>query len=47
MYRKYIYFASFVFLLGLASFANGTEGLLGEYYHGTAGNPCRLLSWSV
>jgi len=39
MYRKYIYFASFVFLLGLASFANGTEGLLGEYYHGTAGNP--------
>ena len=39
MYRKHIYFASFVFLLGLVSVTNGTEGLLGEYYHGTAGNP--------
>jgi len=39
MSRKLIYFACFVFLLGLVSVTNGTEGLLGKYYHGSAGNP--------
>ena len=39
MYRKLFYFTCFVFLLGLVSVTNGTEGLLGKYYHGNAGNP--------
>jgi len=43
MYKKLIYVASFVFLLGLVSVTNGTEGLLGEYFHGSAGDPWRDL----
>lgn len=39
MYRKFIYFASFVFLLGLVGSANGAEGLLGQYYHSSGGGP--------
>ena len=43
MYRKLIYFACFVFLLGMSGSANGVEGVLGEYFHGTAGDPWRTL----
>ena len=34
---------SLVLLLGLVGLASGTEGLRGEYYHGSSGNPWRDL----
>ncbi len=43
MCRKLIYLVTFVLVLGLVGVAGGTEGLLGRYYHGTAGNPWRDL----
>ena len=39
MYRKYIYFASFVLVLGLVGVGSGAEGLLGQYYHTSGGGP--------
>ena len=36
MCRKLIYLFSFVLVLGLAGMASGAEGLIGEYYHGSA-----------
>ena len=39
MYGKLVYFACFVFLLGLVGSANGVEGLLGQYYHSSGGGP--------
>jgi hypothetical protein len=43
MCRKMIYLVSSVLVLGLVGIASGTEGLRGEYYHGSAGNPWRDL----
>ena len=43
MRRKIIYLISIVLALGLAGVTNGAEGLLGEYYHGSAGDPWRDL----
>jgi len=43
MCGKLIYFACFVFLLGLLGSANGAEGLLGEYYERDAANPWQTL----
>jgi len=43
MCRKFIYFACFVFLLGLVGSANGVEGLLGEYYERNTTNPWQDL----
>ena len=43
MYRKIIYLISIVLALGLAGVTNGAEGVLGEYYHGSAGDPWRDL----
>ncbi len=43
MCRKLIFLISIVLALGLVSVTNGAEGLLGEYYHGTSGNPWREL----
>ncbi|MBW7991155.1 MAG: hypothetical protein FVQ84_14225 [Planctomycetes bacterium] len=43
MCRKMIYLVSFVLILGLVGVTSGTEGLRGEYYHGSAGNPWRDL----
>jgi len=43
MYRKLIYFASFVLVLGLAGSASGAEGLLGEYYEWDTANPWQVL----
>ncbi|MCP4610289.1 MAG: hypothetical protein GY845_16385 [Planctomycetes bacterium] len=43
MCRKLTYMVSFVLVLGLVGLASGTEGLRGEYYHGSAGNPWRDL----
>jgi len=39
MYRKYIFFASFVLVLGLVGVGSGAEGLLGQYYHTSGGGP--------
>ncbi len=36
MCRKLFYFVSFVLVLGLAGIAGASEGLIGEYYHGSA-----------
>ena len=43
MRRKIIYLISIVLALGLAGVTNGAEGVLGEYYHGTAGDPWQIL----
>jgi len=43
MCRKFICLIFIVSVLGLADLANGAEGLLGRYYHGTSGNPWRDL----
>jgi len=43
MCRKMTYLVSFVLVLGLVGVTIGTEGLRGEYYHGSAGNPWRDL----
>ena len=43
MYRKFIYLFSIVLALGLVGVANGAEGLLGKYYHGTSSNPWNNL----
>jgi hypothetical protein len=43
MLRKLIYSISVILALSLISVTYGTEGLLGEYYHGTSGNPWREL----
>ena len=43
MCRKLTYMVSLVLVLGLVGLASGTEGLRGEYYHGSAGNPWRDL----
>jgi len=43
MCRKSIYVISIFLVMGLVGVAGGTEGLLGRYYHGTAGNPWRDL----
>jgi len=43
MCRKLIYLISIVLALSLVGVTYGTEGLLGEYYHGTAGDPWREL----
>jgi hypothetical protein len=43
MSNKLIYFVCFVFLLGLASSANGVEGLLGEYYEYNSTTPWQKL----
>jgi len=41
MCRKSIYLFTVVLVLSLVGRANGVEGLLGEYYHGSAGDPWR------
>jgi len=43
MCRKLVYVVSFVLMLGLVSVASGAEGLLGEYYHGSASDPWQNL----
>ena len=43
MFRKLIYVTCLVFLLNLASSAEGVEGLLGEYYERDATNPWQTL----
>ena len=43
MCRKMTYMVSLVLVLGLVGVASGTEGLRGEYYHGSSGNPWRDL----
>jgi hypothetical protein len=43
MCRKLIYLVSFVLMLGLVAVVSGAEGLQGQYYHGTAGDPWRTL----
>ena len=43
MCRKLIYLISIVLALSTAGVTNGVEGLLGEYYHGSAGDPWREL----
>jgi len=43
MCRKFIFFACFVFLLGMVGSANGVEGLLGEYYERDTTNPWQVL----
>jgi hypothetical protein len=43
MCRKLIYLISIVLALSLVGVTYGAEGLLGEYYHGTAGGPWREL----
>ena len=39
MCRKLIYLFTVVLVLGLAGMASAEEGLIGEYYHGSAGDP--------
>ncbi|MBW7988425.1 MAG: hypothetical protein FVQ84_00155 [Planctomycetes bacterium] len=39
MCRKMIYLLAIVLVLGLSGMASAEEGLLGEYYHGSAGDP--------
>ncbi|MFB0553777.1 MAG: PA14 domain-containing protein [Phycisphaerae bacterium] len=39
MYKKLIYLIPFVLVLGLAGVANGTEGLLGQYYLSSGEGP--------
>jgi len=43
MCRKLVYVVSFVLMLGLVGVASGVEGLLGEYYHGSASDPWQTL----
>ena len=43
MCRKLVYVVSFVLMLGLVGVASGVEGLLGEYYHGSASDPWQNL----
>ena len=43
MLRKLLYLTFIVLALSLVSVSNGAEGLLGEYYHGTSGDPWREL----
>jgi len=43
MCRKLVYLVSLVLMLGLVSVVSGAEGLQGQYYHGTAGDPWRTL----
>lgn len=43
MCRKFMYFACFVVLLGLAGSACGVEGLIGEYYERDTANPWQTL----
>ncbi len=43
MCRKLVYVVSFVLMLGLVSVASGVEGLLGEYFHGSASDPWQTL----
>ncbi|HCO94019.1 MAG TPA: hypothetical protein DIU00_08720 [Phycisphaerales bacterium] len=43
MYRKLIYLISIFLTLGLAGVTNGAEGVLGEYFHGSAGDPWQTL----
>ena len=43
MCRKLTYMVSLVLVLGLVGLTSGTEGLRGEYYHGSSGNPWRDL----
>ena len=43
MRRKLIFLISFVLTLSLVSVTNAAEGLLGEYHHGTSGDPWREL----
>ena len=43
MCRKLICLVSFVLVLGVVAVASGKEGLLGEYYHGSAGDPWQTL----
>lgn len=43
MRRKLIYLVCIVLVMGLVGVTNGAEGLLGEYYHGTSGDPWREL----
>ena len=43
MSKKLIYLFTVVLVLGLVGRANGVEGLLGEYYHGSASDPWREL----
>ncbi len=43
MCRKLVYVFSFVLMLGLVRVASGSEGLFGEYYHGSAGDPWQTL----
>ena len=43
MCGKFMYFACFVFILGLLGSASGVEGLIGEYYERDATNPWQTL----
>ena len=43
MREKLIYLTSIVLVLSLVSMTNAAEGLLGEYYRGSAGNPWQEL----
>jgi hypothetical protein len=43
MCRKLVFLVSFVLVLGLVGVTNGEEGLLGEYYRGSAGDPWQEL----
>ena len=43
MCRKLVYLISVVLALSPAGVTNAVEGLLGEYYHGSAGDPWREL----
>jgi hypothetical protein len=43
MFRKLIYLIPFVLTVAMVGLADGAEGLFGEYYHGSAGDPWQDL----